>query len=60
MKLINYLREVGLELAKVDWPKREEVVRLTLLVFVTSAIISLYLGALDFGFTKLLGILITR
>jgi len=57
---INYLKEVRLELSKVVWPKREEVIKLTLIVIIISVIVGLYLGALDFIYTKLLELLISR
>ena len=61
MKTItNYLAEVRSELIKVVWPKREQVVKLTLIVLVISAIVGAYLGGLDFAFTKLLELVITR
>ena len=61
MKTItSYLAEVRAELIKVVWPKREQVVKLTLIVLVISAIVGAYLGGLDFAFTKLLELVITR
>ncbi|MFV1917374.1 MAG: preprotein translocase subunit SecE [Patescibacteria group bacterium] len=57
---INYLKEVRLELTKVIWPKREEVIKLTLTVIIISTIVGVYLGSLDFGFTKLLEWFIAR
>ena len=57
---INYLKEVRLELSKVIWPKRDEVIKLTLIVIIISVIVGLYLGALDFIYTKLLELLINR
>jgi len=57
---INYLKEVRLELSKVVWPKREEVIKLTLIVIIISVIVGLYLGALDFIYTKLLELIINR
>ena len=61
MKTItSYLAEVRAELVKVVWPKREQVVKLTLIVLVISAIVGAYLGGLDFAFTKLLELVITR
>ena len=57
---INYLKEVRLELSKVVWPKREEVIKLTLIVIIISVIVGLYLGALDFIYTKLLELLVKR
>jgi preprotein translocase subunit SecE len=58
--ILGYLKDVRLELTKVTWPKKEEVTRLTLLVFVTSAIVAIYVGGLDFTFTKLLSIIVSR
>jgi len=56
---ITFLKEVRLELTKVVWPKREEVIKLTLIVFIISGIIAAYVGALDFAFTKLLELLVS-
>ena len=56
----NYIQEVRLELTKVIWPKREEVIKLTLIVFLISIIVAAYVGGLDFTFTKLLELLITK
>ena len=58
--VINYFKEVRLELTKVTWPKRIQVIRLTLIVFIISAIVAGYVGGLDFMFTKLLGVIITK
>ena len=57
---IDYLKGVRLELMQVVWPKREEVIKLTLTVILISAIVGVYLGAVDFGFTKLLEFLVNR
>jgi preprotein translocase subunit SecE len=57
--VVEFLKEVRLELSKVIWPKREEVIKLTLTVFIISAAVGAYIGILDFGFTKLLGLFIS-
>jgi preprotein translocase subunit SecE len=54
----NFLRETQDELKKVTWPTRQEVVRLTLVVITVSLVVGLFLGILDFSFTKLLGLII--
>ena len=59
-KLLSYFEEVKLELSKVVWPKKQEVVRLTLVVLSISAIVGVYLGGLDYFMTKLLEGLIVR
>jgi preprotein translocase SecE subunit len=41
------------ELKKAHWPTREETLRLSLLVLVVCVAAGAFLGALDFGFTKL-------
>ncbi|MDP7619150.1 MAG: preprotein translocase subunit SecE [Dehalococcoidia bacterium] len=43
-------REVISELRKVTWPSREETVRLTIMVLIVSAMIGLFLGAVDYIF----------
>lgn len=58
--IINYLLEVRVELKKVVWPKREQVVKLTIIIFIISTLVAIYMGGLDFGLTKLLETLILK
>ncbi|MFC1626026.1 preprotein translocase subunit SecE [Patescibacteria group bacterium] len=58
--VVKFLSGIKLELTKVTWPTKQEVLRLTLIVFAISAIIGLYVGGLDFVFTKLLGLIISK
>ena len=53
-KILSYFSEVKLELSKVTWPKRQEVVRLLSLVLVISAVVATFVGIVDFGLTKTL------
>lgn len=53
-KVVTFISEVKSELVKVTWPKRDEVIRLTLVVMAISAIVAGFVGVLDFLFTKLL------
>lgn len=48
----NFLRETYDELKKVVWPTRQEVIRLTVIVIIISVLVGLYIGAIDFVFTK--------
>jgi preprotein translocase subunit SecE len=59
-KVLTYLNEVKGELKQVVWPKKNDVIRLTLIVFLFSGIVGVYLGVLDLGFTKLLEYLVSR
>ena len=61
MKAIsNFFSEVIYELKLVTWPTRDEVVKLTLTVFVVSGILGAYVGGLDYLFTTLLTKVITK
>jgi preprotein translocase subunit SecE len=50
---IQFIREARAELTKVVWPSRAEVIRITIAVIVLSLAVSIYLGAADYGLTKL-------
>lgn len=57
-KPVVFLKEVRTELSKVAWPKREQAIRLTLIVVGVSVAMALFLGGLDFLFTKLISLTI--
>ena len=59
-KIIDYLAEVKAEMTKVTWPKRQEVVRLTIIVLAISVAVGIFVGVLDFIFTKLLSLVVIR
>lgn len=59
-KILAYFSEVKLELTKVTWPKRDEIIRLTLIVLAISAIVGIFSGGLDFLFTKMLSVFIVK
>ncbi|OGG19023.1 preprotein translocase subunit SecE [Candidatus Gottesmanbacteria bacterium RIFCSPHIGHO2_02_FULL_39_14] len=50
---VIFLKEVKSELAKVTWPTRDQVIKLTIVVVVVSFIIGLYIGGLDLIMTKI-------
>jgi preprotein translocase subunit SecE len=51
---IAFLRETQDELKKVVWPSKQEIIRLTAVVIAVSLLVGLFLGGLDFIFTKTL------
>lgn len=57
--VFQYFKEVRSELGKVIWPKREEVVRLTLIVLIVSGLVAAYVGGVDYVLTKLLEVVLT-
>jgi preprotein translocase subunit SecE len=50
--LIRYFRETRGELRKVTWPTRDESQRLTAIVLGVTAVMALFLGVLDFLFSR--------
>lgn len=55
---LTFLRETKDELQQVVWPSKTEVIRLTTIVLAISLIVGMYVGGLDFLFTKLIEVLI--
>lgn len=58
MKIIEnattFLKEVRLEMKKVNWLTRQEIINYTLLVVGVVLFMAFYFGVLDFGFSSLL------
>ncbi len=57
-KIKQFFREVKVEMHKVVYPNREELIGSTWVVIVTVMVISLFLGVVDLGLTKLVGMAI--
>ncbi|MGO9335818.1 MAG: preprotein translocase subunit SecE [Acidimicrobiales bacterium] len=51
-RAVEFAREVRNELAKVAWPNRSEVVKYTIVVFVTLVFMTSLVFGLDYGFAK--------
>ena len=49
---VRFLKEVNVEMKKVKWPSRNELIEYTVVVLVISAVVGIYLGALDFAFQE--------
>ena len=54
MNLINYLRDTRAELRHVSWPTRQQAINYTIIVLAISIGTGLFLGLLDFIFSRLL------
>ncbi|MFC2034471.1 preprotein translocase subunit SecE [Chloroflexota bacterium] len=49
----KFIGETIAELKKVVWLTRREIIYLTTLVLIVSIAVGIFLGVLDYGFTKL-------
>jgi len=53
-KIVNFLKETRVEMRKVNWLTRNEVIKYTLIVIGLSFAVAVFLGGLDFLFTFLI------
>lgn len=58
MPNFKFVNETIAELKKVVWLSRREVAYLTTLVLIVSIVVGIILGVIDFGFAKLINVLI--
>ncbi|WP_428073460.1 preprotein translocase subunit SecE [Candidatus Avelusimicrobium aviculae] len=57
-KAISFLKQSVAELKKSTWLTRKEVVQSTILVAIVVAILAAYVSIIDFGLTKVLGLIV--
>ena len=55
-KIKQFFREVKVETNKVVYPGREELIGSTWIVIITVLVVSVFLGVVDLGLTKLVGL----
>jgi len=55
-KVKKFLNEVKVEIKKVVFPSKEELIGSTWVVIITVLLISLFLGIVDLGLSKLVGL----
>jgi preprotein translocase subunit SecE len=53
-----FLKETQRELKKASWPSREQTIRLTVIVVFVSLVVAVFIGLLDFSFTKITELII--
>jgi preprotein translocase subunit SecE len=54
----GFYRETVAELRKVSWPTRTEAINLTRVVTIVIVAMGLFLGVLDFLFTRMFGLIL--
>ncbi|MBI2450613.1 MAG: preprotein translocase subunit SecE [Candidatus Nealsonbacteria bacterium] len=54
LKIAAFLKEVNMEIKKVNWPTKHQLLRYTMIVLGISGAVALFLGSLDFLFTTIL------
>ncbi len=56
-KIINYFKSIGIEMKKVSWLTKEQLLNSTVVVGVFAILISIFLFILDFGLTQFVKVL---
>ncbi len=57
-KVQKFISEVVVELKKVSWSTKQELIDSTWLVILSAAFLGVYIGITDFALSKLIGMLI--
>ncbi len=55
-RIKEFLREVKVEIKKVVYPTREELIGSTWVVIITVVVVSIFLGIVDLGLSKIVSI----
>lgn len=58
MKIIQFIKEAKIELKKVNWPTRKELIDSTKVVLITSALLAAFIGGIDFFLSQLINSLL--
>ena len=56
-KIINYFKSINVEMKKVSWLTKKQLVNSTIIVLVFAFIISIFLFVLDFGLSEIVKII---
>lgn len=59
-KIQTFLTEVSVELKKVSWPTRKELVDSTWIVLISSIALTVFIATTDFALSKFLSLIINR
>jgi len=56
-KIINYFKSISVEMKKVSWMTKDQMINSTLIVGFFAILVSVFLFILDFGLTRFVKIL---
>ena len=59
-KVVGFFNDIKLEMSKVSWPTRGELMGSTIVVIVSLAILALFIGICDVVLSKIVNIVTTR
>ena len=56
-KIINYFKSINIEMKKVSWLTKKQLLNSTVIVLVFALIISIFLFILDFGLSEIVKVI---
>ena len=59
-KVAGFFNDIKLEMLKVSWPTRDELIGSTIIVIVSLAILALFIGICDLVLSKIVNVIMTR
>ena len=59
-KVVHFFKDIKIEMAKVSWPNREELIGSTVVVLISLAILSIFIGICDLVLSKIIQIIMSR
>ena len=60
ISLLSFLTQVIDEIKKVTWPTRQQIIKLSTIVIVSSLVVALYVGTIDYIFIRLIGTILNK
>ena len=57
-RITEFFRGVAREMRKTSWPKRDELVKSTITVMITVAVMMIFFSVIDLGFSELIRLVI--
>ena len=59
-KIALFFKDIKIEMSKVSWPTKDELVGSTAVVLVSLAILSVFIGICDLVLSKIVNVIISR
>jgi len=59
-KFTNFFKDIKLEMIKVAWPTKDELIGSTIVVLASLILLTLFIGVCDIVLSKIVNIIMTR
>ena len=57
-KVVTFLKEARVELKKVSWPTKDELIGSTIIVMIITVMLAIFIGVCDYFLSRFVGLLI--